>query len=62
MGATYDAMGTGQKGVEMGFEIIPLKNVSAAFKYFIGKDQVFDTNILREDDASKFFTELNFFF
>ncbi len=55
---TYDAIGAGQKGVEMGFEIIPMKNFSAMFKYFIGKDKTYQT----EDNANTFFTELNFFF
>ena len=55
---TYDAMGPGQHGVEMGFDIVPMKNFQATFKYFIGKDKVYD----KEDDATKFFTELNFFF
>ena len=58
---TYDAIAPGQKGVEMGFEIIPMKNFSAAFKYFIGKDKLYRTNGA-DDKASTFFTELNFFF
>ncbi len=58
---TYDAIGRHQKGVELGFEIIPMKNFSAAFKYFIGKDMKIN-NLKDNGDASRFFTELNFFF
>ncbi len=58
---TYDAIAAGQKGVEMGFEIIPMKNFSAAFKYFIGKDKI-NAAAGQDDDANTFFTELNFFF
>ena len=58
---TYDAIGSGQKGVELGFDIVPMKNFQATFKYFIGKDDIYKVNG-QDDDASKFFTELNFFF
>ena len=58
---TYDGMGAGQKGVELGFDIVPMKNFMATFKYFIGKDKI-NTAAGQDDDASKFFTELNFFF
>ncbi len=55
---TYDAMGPGQHGVTLGLDFVPMKNFQATFKYFIGKDKTYN----EEDDASKFFTELNFFF
>ena len=58
---TYDEIGPGEKGVALGFEIIPMKNFSAAFKYFIGKAKI-NTAAGQDDDASRFFTELNFFF
>ena len=59
---TYDAMGGGQKGVTLGFDIVPMKNFQATFKYFIGKDKLYNPAPDTDDDASKFFTELNFFF
>ena len=55
---TYDAMGGGQQGVTLGLDFVPMKNFQATFKYFLGKDKTYN----KEDDASKFFTELNFFF
>ena len=58
---TYDAIGAGQKGFEVGFEIIPMKNFSAGFKYFIGKDKI-NKAAGQNDDASRFYTELNFSF
>ncbi len=57
---TYDAMSRNQKGVELGFSIVPMKNFQANFLYFTGKDMVVKDGA--EDDASKFFTELNFYF
>ncbi len=58
---TYDAISAGQKGFEIGFEIIPMKNFSAGFKYFIGKDKI-NKAAGQNDDASRFYTELNFSF
>jgi hypothetical protein len=58
---TYDAIGAGQKGVEMGFDIVPMKNFQATFKYFTGKDMN-GGNGVSDNNANKFFTELNFFF
>ena len=58
---TYDAIGAGQKGVELGFDIVPMKNFMATFKYFTGKDMKTLHNG-EDNNASKFFTELNFFF
>jgi hypothetical protein len=58
---TYDAIGNGQKGWELGFDYVPMKNFQASFKYFNGKDLVGD-NGLYDQKATKFFTELNFFF
>ena len=57
---TYDAIGGGQKGWEMGFDYVPMKNFQATFKYFVGKD--IGVNNGHDEDARKFFTELNFFF
>ena len=58
---TYDAMSGGQKGWEIGFDYVPMKNFQASFKYFNGKDMV-GANNLFDQKATKFFTELNFFF
>ena len=58
---TYDAIGQGQKGWELGFDYVPMKNFQATFKYFAGKDISIDPNG-RDESARKFFTELNFFF
>ncbi len=57
---TYDEIGVNQKGVAMGFDIVPMKNFMATFKYFLGSDMIVAPG--KDDDASKFFTELNFFF
>ena len=57
---TYDAIGAGQKGVELGFDYVPMKNFMATFKYFVGKDM--NPGGIDDNDANKFFTELNFFF
>ncbi len=58
---TYDAIAAGQKGVEMGFDIVPMKNFQATFKYFTGKDMN-GGNGISDNNANLFFTELNFFF
>ena len=58
---TYDAIGLKHKGVEMGFDIVPMKNFMATFKYFIGKE-IGDAPGVPDSTAKKFFTELNFFF
>ena len=58
---TYDAIAPGQKGVEFGFDYVPMKNFMATFKYFVGKEM---NGAHGEPDstAKTFFTELNFFF
>ena len=58
---TYDAIGPGQKGVEFGFDFVPMKNFMATFKYFTGKDMT-TVDDGEDNNANKFFTELNFFF
>ncbi|MBO6235898.1 MAG: S-layer homology domain-containing protein [Schwartzia sp.] len=58
---TYDAMERGQKGWELGFDYVPMKNLMASFKYFRGKDM--NANGVGDDgNAQKFYTEWNFFF
>ena len=57
---TYDAIGQGQKGVEMGFDYVPMKNFMATFKYFTGKDM--NAPGVSDNSANTFFSELNFFF
>ncbi len=58
---TYDAMGANQKGVELGVSFVPMKNFQANFLYFTGKDMLVDVDGA-DSDASRFFTELNFYF
>ncbi|MCR5029892.1 MAG: S-layer homology domain-containing protein [Selenomonadaceae bacterium] len=55
---TYDATKAGQKGWSIGFDYVPMKNFQATFKYFNGKDMIVNPN----EKATRFFTELNFFF
>ena len=57
---TYDAMKANEKGVELGLSFVPMKNFQANFQYFMGKNIVFGDN--EDSDASRFFTELNFYF
>ncbi|MBQ7515780.1 MAG: hypothetical protein IJS96_05810 [Schwartzia sp.] len=61
---TYDAMTFGQQGCEIGFDIVPMRNFQATFKYFTGHDHRWTRRNLNNDRhrASKFFAELNFFF
>ena len=55
--STYgDGVDGGQKGVELGFNWIPFKNILAVAKYFDGKD------IAADKDASKIFGRFDFFF
>ena len=53
-------MGRNQKGVELGLSFVPMKNFQANFQYFMGKDMIVGNG--QDSDASKFFTELNFYF
>ena len=57
---TYDAMKANEKGVELGLSFVPMKNFQANFLYFTGKDMIVPNGV--DSDASKFFTELNFYF
>ncbi len=57
---TYDAMAANQKGVELGLSFVPMKNFQANFLYFMGKDIIVPAGA--DSDASKFFTELHFYF
>ena len=55
--STYgDGVDGGQKGVEVGVNWIPFKNILAVAKYFDGKD------IAADKDASKIFGRFDFFF
>ena len=55
--STYgDGVDGGQKGIELGFNWIPFKNILAVAKYFDGKD------IAADKDASKLFGRFDFFF
>ncbi|MBP5199729.1 MAG: S-layer homology domain-containing protein [Schwartzia sp.] len=58
---TYDAISGGQKGWEIGLDYVPMKNFQATVKYFRGKDMS-PFNGISDLNASKIFTELNFFF
>ncbi len=57
---TYDAMKSNEQGVELGLSFVPMKNFQANFQYFMGKNIIVDRGA--DDKASRFFTELNFFF
>lgn len=67
---TYDAMGPGCKGVEMGVEMgvdyVFTKNVMGTLKYFFGKEfqDEFDPDPgdPPQSSSNTLFTELNFFF
>ena len=58
---TYDAIDAGQKGWEIGLDYVPMKNFMATFKYFRGKDMR-GWHDVDDQNAQKFYTELNFFF
>ena len=57
---TYDAMKANEQGVELGLSFVPMKNFQANFQYFMGKNIIVADGA--DDKASRFFTELNFFF
>ncbi len=62
---TYDAIGAGQKGWEIGVDYVPMKNFQATFKYFVGKDMAMSNPYelrFTSHAARTFFTEMNFFF
>ncbi len=56
---TYDTMTPGTKGIEIGLDIVPMKNVQTTFKYFHGKMIPQGSENV---NSNVFFTELNFFF
>ena len=57
---TYDAMKANEQGVELGLSFVPMKNFQANFQYFMGKNIIVADGA--DDKASRFFTELNFYF
>ncbi len=57
---TYDAMKANEQGVELGLSFVPMKNFQANFQYFMGKNMIVQNGA--DDKASRFFTELNFYF
>lgn len=54
--STYDDASSGQKGYVVGASYVPAENILATIEYFDGKDLVAD------DDADKFFGQVEFFF
>ena len=64
---TYDAMGAGNKGVEMGVDYVFDKNIMGTLKYFFGKEiqdeyETTDQGDPPQSSAYTIFGELNFFF
>ncbi len=61
---TYDAMGPGNKGVEMGVDYVFDKNIMGTVKYFFGKvmSDDYEVGAAPNESAYCFFGELNFFF
>ena len=63
---TYDAMGAGNKGVELGVDYVFAKNVMGTLKYFFGKETQDeydpDPGDPPQSSAYTIFGELNFFF
>ena len=61
---TYDAMGAGNKGVELGVDYVFAKNVMGTLKYFVGKEMQdeYDIDDALQSSSYTFFGELNFFF
>ena len=61
---TYDAMGAGNKGVELGVDYVFDKNVMGTLKYFFGKEfqDEYDNNDPPLSPVYTLFGELNFFF
>lgn len=54
--STYDDASSGQKGYVVGASYVPAENILATIEYFDGKDMVED------EDADKFFGQVEFFF
>ena len=61
---TYDAMGAGDKGVELGVDYVFTKNIMGTVKYFVGKKMAdaYEIDEAPLYSASRIFAELNFFF
>ena len=61
---TYDAIGAGQKGVELGVDYVFAKNLMGTVKYFFGKTMSddYEADASPNESAYTFFGELNFFF
>lgn len=60
---TYDAIGHGQKGMEIGVDYVFDKNVMGTIKYFLGKKMPDEDGVGEHLQSAKtFFAELNFFF
>lgn len=55
---TYDEIGSGQKGFVAGVSYVPAENILATVKYFTGEDKAVGDN----NDAEKFFGQVEFFF
>ena len=55
---TYDDIAGGQKGIVAGVSYVPAENIIATARYFTGEDN--DTQ--GDNDAEKFFGEIEFFF
>lgn len=54
--STYDDASSGQKGYVVGASYVPAENILATIEYFDGKDMAAD------EDADKFFGQVEFFF
>ena len=55
---TYDEISSGQKGFVAGAAYVPAENILATVKYFTGEDKAVDG----DNDANKFFGQVEFFF
>ena len=55
---TYDDISGGQKGIVAGVSYVPAENILATVRYFNGEDKGAGNN----NDAEKFFGEVEFFF
>lgn len=55
---TYDDVSGGQKGFVAGAQYVPAENILATIEYFTGEDN----DIKGDNDASKFFGQVEFFF